>query len=76
MIGALELVKDKKTKQGFGFKERIGLEAYKMGLEKNIILRPLGNVIYLFLPLCININELEDIIDRTFSVIESMSENR
>ena len=76
LIGALELVKDKKTKQGFGFKERIGLEAYKMGLEKNIILRPLGNVIYLFLPLCININELEDIIDRTFSVIESMSENR
>lgn len=75
LIGALELVKDKKTKQGFNFKERIGLEAYKMGLERNIILRPLGNTIYLFLPLCINMNELEDIIDRTFSVIESMSEN-
>ena len=70
MIGALELVKDKKTKQDF--KERIGLRVYKMGLEKNLILRPLGNITYLFLPLCIKENELGDIIDRTFSVIGAL----
>ncbi|MBI4972804.1 MAG: adenosylmethionine--8-amino-7-oxononanoate transaminase [Candidatus Omnitrophica bacterium] len=72
LIGALELVKDKKTKRGFDFKERIGLEVYKRGLKRNLILRPLGNVVYLWLPLCTKRNELEDILDKTYQVIESL----
>ena len=72
MIGAIELVKDKSTKKGFDFKERIGLEVYKRGLKKNIILRPLGGIIYLFLPLCIKKYELDDILDRTYAVIKSL----
>jgi len=73
LIGALELVKDKKKKKSFDFRERIGLEVYKRGLKKNLILRPLGNIIYLFLPLCIKRDELEDILDRTYTVIRSLS---
>jgi adenosylmethionine-8-amino-7-oxononanoate aminotransferase len=69
LIGAMELVKDKETKEAFSARERIGLKIYKMGLQKNIILRPLGNVIYLFLPLCITKNELADILNRTYSII-------
>jgi len=72
LIGAIELVKDKRTKQSFSFKERIGLKVYKKGLERNLILRPLGNIIYLFLPLCIKRNELEDILGRTYSIIKSL----
>lgn len=72
MIGALELVKDKKTKEAFGFKERIGLEIYQRGLKKNIILRPLGNITYFFLPLCVKRRELEYILDNTYSIINSM----
>lgn len=72
LIGALELVRDKLTKKGFSFKERIGLEIYKRGLKRNLILRPLGNIIYLFLPLCIQRREIEDILDRTYSVIKSL----
>lgn len=73
LIGAIELVKDKKTKKGFSFEERIGFEIYKRGLKKNIILRPLGSVVYLFLPLCIQETELEDILERAYSVIEAVS---
>lgn len=73
LIGALELVKDKKTKQSFDFRERIGLKVYKRGLKNNIILRPLGNIVYLFLPLCVKRRELEDILERTYSVIKSLS---
>lgn len=73
LIGAVELVKDRKTKRTFGFRERIGLKVYKMGLEKKLVLRPLGNIIYLFLPLCIKENELEDILKRTFCVVELLS---
>ena len=64
LIGALELVKDKKTREGFPAAERIGLKVYKEGLARNLILRPLGNIIYLFLPLCVKKDELEDILER------------
>jgi adenosylmethionine-8-amino-7-oxononanoate transaminase len=71
-IGALELVKDKKRKRGFGFSERLGLKIYRMGLEKSLVLRPLGNIIYLFLPLCIKEQELHDILDRTYAVVKKI----
>jgi adenosylmethionine-8-amino-7-oxononanoate aminotransferase len=75
MIGAVELVKDKKTKKGFDFKERIGFKIYKEGLKRNIILRPLGDVIYLFPPLCIKRKELEDILKRAYFCLQSLSAN-
>ncbi|MGE5197598.1 MAG: adenosylmethionine--8-amino-7-oxononanoate transaminase [Deltaproteobacteria bacterium] len=72
LIGAMELVKDKKTKKTFNLKERIGLEIYKRGLKNKLVLRPLGNIIYLFLPLCLKKGELEEIMDRTYYVIDSL----
>lgn len=64
LIGALELVS--------GVKKRIGLEVYKRGLKKNLILRPLGDIVYFFLPLCVKERELDDILDRAYSVIGSL----
>lgn len=72
LIGAIELVKDKHTKLPFDFKERIGLKVYKQGLKKKLILRPLGNIIYLFPPLSINKNELQNILNRAYLVIKSL----
>lgn len=69
LIGALELVKDKDTKQGFDFKERIGFKIYQRALKKNLLLRPLGNIVYFFLPLCIRKRELRDILNRAYSLI-------
>ena len=71
-IGAMELVKDKKRKTGFAFSRRLGLKVYRMGLKKNLILRPLGNIIYLFLPLSINEQELHDILDRAYAVVRKV----
>lgn len=73
LIGAIELVKNKKTKEGFGLKNRIGLQVFKKGLKMNLVLRPLGDIIYLFLPLSIKRAELEDILKRTYSVIKSFT---
>ncbi|MDD5477459.1 MAG: adenosylmethionine--8-amino-7-oxononanoate transaminase [Candidatus Omnitrophica bacterium] len=72
-IGAIELVKNKKTKQGFGLKKRLGLEVYKRGLKENLVLRPLGDIIYLFLPLCASKAEIEDILKRSYSIIKTLS---
>jgi len=71
MIAALELVKDKKTKERLSPKQRIGLEVYKRGLKNNLVLRPLGDIIYFFLPLCVRKNELKDILTRAYEVIKS-----
>jgi len=72
LIGVVELVKNKSTKQGFSFDERIGLKVYREGLKHNLILRPLGNVIYLFLPLCIKKRELDDIINKMHEVLRKI----
>lgn len=61
LIAAVELVKDKLLKTSFAFEERIGLSIYKEGLKRGLILRPMGNVIYLFLPLCITQAEILEI---------------
>jgi len=69
----MELVKDKKTKKGFGLKRRMGLEVYRRALKENLVLRPLGDVIYLFLPLCTSKAQIKDILERTYAVIKSLS---
>jgi adenosylmethionine-8-amino-7-oxononanoate aminotransferase len=76
MIGAIELVKDKRTKKPFDFKERIGLKVYKEGLKQNLILRPLGNIIYLFLPLSTERKELDIVIDKTYDIIKGYKNKR
>jgi adenosylmethionine-8-amino-7-oxononanoate aminotransferase len=70
MIGAIELVKDKKTKRPFSFSERVGFKIYQKALKRNLILRPLGNIIYLYLPLCVKYNKLRHILKQTFEAIK------
>jgi len=72
MIGALELVKDRETKEKFSFKDRIGLKIYKEGLKQNLILRPLGDIVYFFLPLSIKQKEVELIVSRTYKIIKNL----
>ena len=73
MVAAFELVKNKKTKEAFDPKERTGYKVFQKGLKENLILRPLGDVIYLWLPLCITKTQLTDILQRTHKVIKSLN---
>jgi len=73
VVGAMELVRDKETKKPFDPSAMIGMEVYKLGLENNLLLRPLGNVIYFFLPACVSSRELEDIFSRAESVLKSIN---
>lgn len=59
MIGAIELVKNKETKQGFDWKSRVGYNIYKIALKKGVLLRPLGNVIYFMPPYVIDNKEMD-----------------
>lgn len=62
MIGALEFVKDKESKENFERDIRAGYEIYKIALEKGAILRPLGNVIYFMPPYIITEKEIDEMV--------------
>ena len=70
MVGVLEFVGDKKTKEPFPTRDRIGMRLFEQGLRHNLILRPLGNIIYLFLPLSVTEMELADILEKLSETLE------
>jgi len=59
MIAAIELVKDKRTREPFPAAERRGLRVYRHGLENEMLLRPLGNIVYFMPPFCITPDEID-----------------
>lgn len=63
LINAIELVKDKTTKQPFDSKLRVGYQIYKKALKKGVLLRPLGNVIYFNPPLIISKEDMDFVTD-------------
>ncbi|AFS79546.1 adenosylmethionine-8-amino-7-oxononanoate aminotransferase BioA [Gottschalkia acidurici 9a] len=70
MVGAIELVEDKKTKSSLDLKKRAGYEIYKIALRKGVIIRPLGNVIYFMPPYIINEDEIDMMIKVAIDSIE------
>ncbi len=62
MINGIELVKDKKTKETFNSKMRVGYEIFKIALKRGVLLRPLGNVIYFNPPYCITEEEMIEMV--------------
>ena len=69
LIHAIELVKDKKTKEGFDSEERVGYQIYKEALKNGLLLRPLGNVLYFNPPLIIEEEQIEEAIKRCVTSI-------
>ncbi len=63
LINAIELVKNRKTKEPFDSKLRVGYQIYKKALKKGVLLRPLGNVIYFNPPLVIERDDMDFVTD-------------
>jgi adenosylmethionine-8-amino-7-oxononanoate aminotransferase len=58
MILAVELAKNPRKREEYPAAERRGLRVYQHGLEKGVLLRPLGNVVYLMPPYVITPEEI------------------
>ena len=69
MIGALELVEDRRTKKPFDWQRRVGYSIYKIALEKRVLLRPLGNVIYFMPPYIVEDKDIDLMIRVAFESI-------
>ncbi len=63
LINAIELVKDTHTKEPFDSKLRLGYQIYKKALDKGVLLRPLGDVIYFNPPLIIEEKDMDFVSD-------------
>lgn len=58
LVGAVELVEDRAARRGFDWRLRVGYRAYRRALERGVLLRPLGNVLYFMPPYCVTEAEL------------------
>ena len=59
MIAAVELVRNKTTREVFPAEQRRGLRVYQHGLGRGMILRPLGNIVYFMPPYVITPDEID-----------------
>jgi len=59
MILAIEMVRDKTTREPYPWQERRGLRVYRHALSRGVLLRPLGNVIYFMPPYVISPEEIQ-----------------
>ena len=59
MITAIELVKNKATCEPYPWQDRRGLTVYRHGLERGVLLRPIGNVVYFMPPYVITPDEID-----------------
>jgi adenosylmethionine-8-amino-7-oxononanoate aminotransferase len=62
LIGAVELVKNKATKESFPWEEKRGLSVCDYARTEGVLLRPLGNVIVIMPPLAITLEQLDKIL--------------
>jgi adenosylmethionine-8-amino-7-oxononanoate aminotransferase len=70
MILAIELVKNKQTREPYPWQERRGLRVYQYALSKGVLLRPLGNVIYFMPPYVVTEDEIRLIADVAWAGIQ------
>lgn len=69
MVVAIEMVRDKKTRDAYDWKERRGLRVYQYGLQNGVLLRPLGNVIYFMPPYVITTEQIDHMAQVAFDGI-------
>lgn len=72
LIHAIELVENKQTKKPFDASLRTGYQIYKKALQKGLILRPLGDVLYFNPPLIINEQEIDEAIAICFEAMREI----
>ncbi|MBJ6723860.1 adenosylmethionine--8-amino-7-oxononanoate transaminase [Geomesophilobacter sediminis] len=63
MIGGIELVRDRESRDPYPWEERVGVRVCLEARKHGLFLRPLGNVIVVFPPLSISMDELKILMD-------------
>ncbi|MGK0674498.1 MAG: adenosylmethionine--8-amino-7-oxononanoate transaminase [Halothiobacillaceae bacterium] len=70
MILAIEMVRNKATREPYPWQERRGLRVFEYGLKNEALLRPLGNVIYWMPPYVLSEDDIAMLADVTRAGID------
>jgi adenosylmethionine-8-amino-7-oxononanoate aminotransferase len=70
MIVAIEFVRDKVTRTPYPWQERRGLRVRRHALERGLLLRPIGNVVYFMPPYVVDTAEIDFMVDTAARGIE------
>lgn len=63
LIAAIELVKDKSTKEPYPWEERVGIQVCHEARKHGLLIRPLGHILVIMPPLCIKEQELDRLLN-------------
>jgi adenosylmethionine-8-amino-7-oxononanoate aminotransferase len=74
LIAGIELVREKTTKEPYPWAEKRGMRACEYARSREVLLRPLGNVVVIMPPLAIPIDELDQICDAAEAGIRAATE--
>ncbi|MBJ6800920.1 adenosylmethionine--8-amino-7-oxononanoate transaminase [Geomonas propionica] len=74
MIAGIELVRDRHSRDPYPWEERVGVRVCLEARKHGLFLRPLGNVIVVFPPLSISLDELAILMDGIEASIRSVTE--
>lgn len=75
IITAIEIVKDKKSKEKYDWKKRIGYKIYRNAEKKGVMLRNLGDILYFLPPFIINNKEIDFMTDvAKYSILEILKD--
>ncbi|MCF6158740.1 MAG: adenosylmethionine--8-amino-7-oxononanoate transaminase [wastewater metagenome] len=72
-IAAIELVKDKTTKEPYPWEERIGVKVCIEARKYGVLIRPLGHIIIIMPPFIIKPHELDTLIGSTYKSIQAIT---
>ncbi len=61
MVLAVEMARDKARRIAYPWQERRGLHVYRHALSRGVLLRPLGNVVYMMPPYVVTTEQIEHI---------------
>ncbi|NDI36257.1 adenosylmethionine--8-amino-7-oxononanoate transaminase [Chengkuizengella sediminis] len=62
MIAAMDIFEDKTKGISYAANKRTGYQVYLTGLKHGLVMRPLGDTIYVWLPLCTTIDDIDQIL--------------
>ncbi|MBN1595810.1 adenosylmethionine--8-amino-7-oxononanoate transaminase, partial [candidate division FCPU426 bacterium] len=71
-IGAVDIVKSRSQRLPFPPADRIGFHIYLESLQNNLLLRPLDNTIYWFLPLVVTVEDIDLILAKSLHTIQTV----
>jgi adenosylmethionine-8-amino-7-oxononanoate aminotransferase len=74
MVGAVELVRNRETREPYPWDERVGVRVCLEARKHGLFLRPLGNVIVIFPPLAISMDEMKLLLDGIEASIRAITD--